>query len=252
MNDSQDIVTDSVLDGRLRLRQLRHGHRAGTDAILLAASTRLEPGDHVVDVGAGVGTVGLALALRAKDLTVRLLDVDPEMAALASDNCRLNGLELRVSVAQADLFDPDARRAAGLGEESASLVVTNPPFFLAEEGRESPYPAKARAHGLGRKRHHADWLRASLALLAPKGRLHAIHRPEALPALLAATEGRLGAVKIVPVHARAGGPAIRILLFGIKGSRAPMGIGPALVLHDADGRFTSEAEALHRGAAWAG
>ncbi len=50
-----------------------------------------------------------------------------------------------------------------------------------------------------------------------------------------------------PVLPKAGEPAIRILLAATKGSRAPFALDAPLVLHGADGRFTPEAEALHRG-----
>ena len=35
----------------------------------------------------------------------------------------------------------------------------------------------------------------------------------------------------------------------MKGSKAPLRIAPALILHEADGRLTSEADAIHRGEA---
>ena len=73
-----------------------------------------------------------------------------------------------------------------------------------------------------------------------------IHRPDSLPALLAACEGRFGDVTVLPVHARGQEPAIRILLRGIKGSRAPFRLAPPLVLHEEDGRFSAAAEAIHR------
>ena len=234
MND--DVFTDRLLGGRLTLRQSRRGHRAGTDAVLLAASVRPEPGDRLVDVGAGVGTVGLALGLRRPDLTGFLLEADPETAALARDNCRLNALEERLAVVEADLFDPQGRRHAGLEAEQASLLVTNPPFLIGSEARVSGDAGRARAHVLDHRAAplgHGDWLQAALSLLAPKGRLFLIHRPEALPALLAASDGRLGGIAITPILAKADAAAIRI--------------EPGLVLHDAAGRFTPEAERLHRG-----
>ncbi|HEX4765437.1 MAG TPA: methyltransferase [Lichenihabitans sp.] len=245
-----DIVTDAILAGRLRLRQPRTGHKAGTDAILLAAAADLRKDDRIVDVGAGVGTIGLALALREATLTGVLLEIDPATGALAGENCRLNGLDGRLCVAVADLFDRASREAAGLSDGTASLVVTNPPFLSGHESRPSPHPGRARAHSLeatdGRHRH-GDWLRAASSLLAPKGRLHLIHRPDALPALLVACEGRLGALRIRPIFGKPGAPAIRIILSGVKGSRAPSSIEPALILHEEDGRFTAAAEAIHRG-----
>lgn len=242
---------DGLLGGRLRLRQGAGGHRAGTDAVLLAAAAPIGPQDRFIDVGCGVGTVGLALALRVPAARGLLLDDDPVALALAEDNIRLNGCEGRLATTCADLFDPAARRAVGVACEQATLVVTNPPFFRGDDMRLSADPARIRAHALGRPgaaaRGHADWLRAALALLAPQGRFCAIHRPEALPQLLAGCAGRLGAIGLVPVHARRDTPAIRILLGGVKGSRAPLRIGPCLILHEPDGRFTPEAEALHAG-----
>ena len=59
-----ELTDDAVLGGRLRLKQMRRGHRVGHDAILLAAATQARDGDHAVDLGAGVGAAGLALAVR--------------------------------------------------------------------------------------------------------------------------------------------------------------------------------------------
>ena len=145
---------DTLLGGRLRVRQSRSGHRAGTDAVVLAACAAVRPGDRFVDVGAGVGTVGLALALRVPDATGVLLDIDAATIAVASGNCALNGLADRVSAVAADLFDAGARRAAGLAPESATLVVSNPPFYRAGEVRASADAARARAHVLGGTADH--------------------------------------------------------------------------------------------------
>jgi tRNA1(Val) A37 N6-methylase TrmN6 len=68
-----------------------------------------------------------------------------------------------------------------------------------------------------------------------------------LAAILGAAENRLGALALIPVHPRAGASAHRILVAGVKGSKAPLRIAPGLALHEADGRLTSEADALHRG-----
>ncbi len=96
----------------------------------------------------------------------------------------------------------------------------------------------------------AEWVRACLVLLAPGGALAMIHRAAALTQCLAAVEGRLGAaVTILPILPRAGEPAVRILLRGVKGSKAPLTLLAPLVLHEADGQFTPQADAIHRGEA---
>src|SRR2546421_8618129 len=80
------LTDDAILGGRLRLRQKRHGHRVGHDAILLAAATGAEPGEHVIDLGAGVGAAGLAFAARIPGVSVTLVEIDAELALLAADN----------------------------------------------------------------------------------------------------------------------------------------------------------------------
>src|SRR6516162_488097 len=90
------VSEDAILAGRLVLSQPRRGHRFGHDAILLAAACPAQPGDHVVDLGAGVGAAGLALASRVAGLSLTLVEIDPELSALAQANARQNGLCGRV------------------------------------------------------------------------------------------------------------------------------------------------------------
>ena len=94
--DAVQTSDDAVLGGRLRLRQPRRGHRVGHDAILLAAATGGRAGEQAVDLGAGVGGAGLALAARVAGLEVTLVEIDEACAALARENARLNGLDERV------------------------------------------------------------------------------------------------------------------------------------------------------------
>src|SRR5690606_28761077 len=130
----------------------------------------------------------------------------------------------------------------------ATAVFTNPPFYEPCAVRASPHGGRAQAHVLGEGGVGA-WMRACLALLAPGGRFAMIHLPVALKPILEACEGRLGAVRVVSIHARAGEAAGRIVVTGRKGSRAPLAIAPPFVVHEADGRFTWKAEAIHRGEA---
>ena len=68
-----DVTEDAFLGGQLRLRQLKSGHRAGHDAMLLAASTPARSGDRVADFGAGVGAAGLAVAKRVVGIDLVLV-----------------------------------------------------------------------------------------------------------------------------------------------------------------------------------
>jgi tRNA1(Val) A37 N6-methylase TrmN6 len=53
-------------------------------------------------------------------------------------------------------------------------------------------------------------------------------------------------VTVLPVHPKPVEPAIRMLVRATKGSRAPLTMLPGLVLNDAAGRPTAEAEAVLR------
>jgi len=249
MADADVMSLDAILGGQLRLRQRRDGHRVGLDAILLAAAAGPAV-DRFADVGAGVGAVGLALLQRWPTATAALIEIDAGLAALAEENAALNGLAERARIVVADVLAPVSRRAAGLADEAADLVATNPPYLAADAARVSPDPLRARAHvGGAGPAALAEWVVACLALLRPGGRFVMIQRADALPALLPAFAGRLGDLALRPVHPRADAPAIRLLISGTKGSKAPLRLLPGLTLHEADGAATPLAAAIQRGEA---
>jgi tRNA1(Val) A37 N6-methylase TrmN6 len=244
---------DALLNGRLQLRQPLRGHRVGSDAILLAAASPVEAGDRLIDIGAGVGAVGLALAQRCENAQALLVEIDPELAALASRNAVANNLAARARVAALDFLSAPERRNAGLIAGAADFVATNPPFFEPGGVRASPDAGRARAHVLARTKDGVAplhrWIVAALALLAPGGGFVMIQRPEALGAILAACERRLGSLALLPIHPRADQPAHRLIVGGVKGARGPLRLLPPLALHEASGAFTRLAEAIHRGEA---
>ena len=132
-----DVSDDAVLGGRLVLRQPLRGHRFGHDAILLAAAVPAVPGEHAVDLGAGVGAAGLALARRVMGLAVTLAEIDPALTALAAGNAARNDLGERVRAVCLDVEASAAAFAeAGLPPASAAHVLMNPPFNAASHRSE--------------------------------------------------------------------------------------------------------------------
>jgi len=235
------------LGGRLRLAQGEGGHRAGADAALLAAAAPRSCSGLLLDVGAGAGAVGLSAALLAASAYVGLVEIEPFACGLARCNIVDNALEARANVFETDLLDAKARRAAGLANDSADAVLTNPPYLTRGRNRVSPDPRRALAH-VGAA-PLAEWTRACLALLKSGGIFVMIHRADALADCLAAFDGRLGALALLPVAPRVGEAATRVLLRGVKGSRAPLTLCAPLVLHEAGGGFTPLADAIFRGEA---
>jgi tRNA1(Val) A37 N6-methylase TrmN6 len=241
-----ETTDDAILGGRLRLVQRRRGHRIGHDAILLAAATGARPGDHVVDLGSGVGAAGLALAIRIPDVTVVLVEIDPALAALAAENIERNGFAKRAHVVVLDVAAPsDAFAAAGLGPGAADRVMMNPPFNHPAQQNVSPDPQRRAAHAAPAA-SLGDWINAALRLLHSAGTLTMIWRADGLADVLAALSPRFAGIAILPVHGRAGQPAIRVIVRASKASRAPLSLLPGLVLNGADGRPTAEAERVLR------
>lgn len=243
-----ELTEDAVLGGRLRLMQKRRGHRVGHDAILLAAAAAPRPGDRVVDLGAGVGAAGLALAVRVPDVTVTLVEIDPELIAIAADNIMRNGMDARARAIMLDVAAPsEAFASLGLGPGSVDAVLMNPPFNDPARQNVSPDHGRRTAH-VAPAGALADWIKAALWLLHSAGTLTMIWRADGLTEVLSALEPRFGAVVVLPVHGRADKPAIRVIVRASKGSRAPLTIMPGLVLNDAGGKPTREAEDILRDA----
>jgi len=245
MSSTTDTTEDTVLGGRLRLRQPRKGHRVGHDAMLLAAAASAVAGEHAVELGAGVGAAGLALALRVADLRVTLVEIDPALVALANANAERNGLAGRVTAIVADATAPPRElSAAGLLPGCAQHVLMNPPFHDLSTARASPDPARAHAH-VATADTLAAWIATASRLLAHNGTVTLIWRADGLADVLAALNG-FGAIVVVPVHSNADAAAVRILVRATKGRRTPLQLRPSLVLNDAAGRPTAAAESILR------
>jgi tRNA1(Val) A37 N6-methylase TrmN6 len=238
---------DAVLGGRLVLRQPRSGHRVGHDAVLLAAGCSARPGERLVDLGAGVGAAGLAVARRIRDLSVTLVEIDAGLAALAQENAARNDLGGRVRAVCLDVAAPAAAfAAAGLAPGAANHALMNPPFNLAQNA--SPDRRRRLAHSAAHDTL-SRWLATAARLLRPDGVATLIWRADGLVSALAALTGSFGAISVLPVHPKPDAPAIRVLLRAVKGSRGLLTLMPGLILADAAGRPTDQAEAVLRDSA---
>src|SRR5581483_3834759 len=240
-----DVSEDAILGGRLVLRQPRRGHRFGHDAILLAAAVPARPGQRAVELGAGVGAAGLALAHRVAGLSLTLVEIDRALAALAKDNAQRNGMADRVQALCLDAeASADTFAAAGLPAACAAHVLMNPPFNVGQHNA-SPDPGRRAAH-IGTGETLARWLATAARLLDTDGVVTLIWRADALADVQAALARGFGGVTILPVYPRPGAGAIRVLACGVKASRAPLTMLPGLVLADAGNKPTPQAEAILR------
>lgn len=246
---------DAFLGGQVFALQPVKGYRAGIDAVLLAAAVDIAEGVSatVLDAGSGAGVVGLCLAARVADARVTMLERAPELTAFARENARRNGWAERISVLEGDLTGPAADLVtAGLKLESFDHVLANPPYYTEGRGTAAANSLKAGSHAMA-SQSLERWARFLAAAAKPGGQLTLIHRADALGDLLAVLSRRFGALRLRPIYPRASAPANRIIITGVKGSRAPLTLLPGLVLHGAKGvegrresAFTPQADTVLR------
>lgn len=235
---------DRLLGGRVRLCQPRGGFRAAIDPVLLAAAVPARPGEHVLEAGTGTGAAALCLLARVTEVRVTAIERDPALADLAAANAALNGAADRLTVIAGDVTARGiAREAAALG--ACAHAMANPPFHRA--GTPSPVAARRQAGHESPEAELADWVAAMARRLVPRGTLTLILPPARLPdALAACAAAAIGSVTFVPLWPRAGEPAKRVIVQGIRGGRAPCRLTAGLVLHRGDGRYTEAAERILR------
>jgi tRNA1(Val) A37 N6-methylase TrmN6 len=245
MTDASEFTEDAFLGGQLRLRQPKSGHRAGHDAMLLAAATPAQPGDRVVDFGAGVGAAGFALARRVAGVELVLVEIDEALAALARANASANAIAADVIVldvaSTADVF-----AAVGLSPDSADVVLMNPPFNDPARHRASPDRGREVAH-VATATTLESWVHAGRRILKSGGVLSLIWRADGLAEVLAALDRGFGSLKILPVHGDAATPAIRVLIRAIKGGKAPTQLHAALMLNDETAKPNKQAQEILAG-----
>lgn len=242
---------DAFHRGKFRLVQpAGKGHRAGMDAMVLAAAVPSGFAGSLADLGAGAGAAGLAVAARCSGADVTLIEASPEMAEYARRSLALDEnkpLNSRASLLTVDVtLSGAARTAAGLADSIFDFAIMNPPFNAMQD-RTSPDDLKKFAHVMDDGMFEA-WIRTAAAIVKPRGRLALIARPASLEPILAALSRRFGGAEIMPIHPRPGEPAIRVLLRATKGARGGLSLMAPLVLHESSGsRLASRAEAIANG-----
>lgn len=238
------MTSDAFLDGRLTLRQSAAGFRAGLDSVMLAAAVNPKRAARVLDLGCGAGAAALCLLTRRPDLSVTGLEPDEEARALCALNAEANAKSEQLRILAGSVERPPR----SLSAMSFDAAMMNPPFFVEGKEDAAPDPAKAAA-----RRGGAALLRAFIALaqrrVAPGGTLTAILPAARLVETLAAMTEGFGAIVIFPLWPKAGLPAKRVLVSGVKGRKTPLRLSTGLVLHQSNGRPTAEADAILRDAA---
>lgn len=245
---------DAFHKGGFYLKQpINSGHRAGIDAMLLASLVPEGASSTLADLGAGAGAAGMAVASRSK-IQALLVEADPRMAKFANESIALEQNQhlanrCKVLCADVELSGQD-RIKAGLIDNHFNYVIMNPPFNEPND-RATPDGLKAKAHVMSDDLFE-KWIKTAAAIAKPKGILCLIARPSSLSKILNACIGRFGGIELTSVQPKINEAAIRVLVTGVKSSKARMIIRPSLIMHEgnddgANNDYTELAEALING-----
>lgn len=132
--------TLDALSGHFKIFQLRDGHRFSTDDLLVAwyGTTHASRVDRALDLGSGIGSVGMTAAWRLPGAHFTTIEAQSESVRLARKSAKLNGLEDRFDIREGDFRDEKV-----LGEnERFDLILGSPPYFPLDAGIQSEHPQK--------------------------------------------------------------------------------------------------------------
>lgn len=214
---------DCFMDGRLKLIQSKDGYRFSIDAILLAEFVTIRQGDVVVDLGTGCGVIPLILLLTKYVGYAFGLEIQEELAGQAARNVLLNGFDDKMRVVLGDIKNHP------IAEESADVVICNPPYRQVKSGRINPDPRRAIA------RHEImasidDILRAARSVLRKKGRLALIYSSVRLADILVRMRRfNLEPKKIQIIYPDLNSGAKLVLVEAILGGRPGLKISSPIV-----------------------
>jgi tRNA1Val (adenine37-N6)-methyltransferase len=239
-NDYAILTTDSLFDARLKILQKKKGYRFSIDAAILAHHVNLKPTDVAVDLGTGCGVIPLILALQTPSATIYGIEIQKDLAELASRNVQLNGMEATITIVHRDM--KDLKSSVKLG--TFDVVFTNPPYHEVLSGRINPKAERAVA------RHEiradlSDVVSVAESLLKPSGRFVVIYPAERVTDLFV----RMRAFKLEPkllrlIHPKQGSEAILVVAEGLKHGNPGVSVSSPLIIYTPDGSYTEETKKI--------
>ena len=152
---------------QFRVAQDRCAMKISTDAVLLGSLVQSDAPKQILDIGTGTGVIALMLAQRFPEASLTALELDPEAASQARENCEQSPFSERLTVLQGRFQDfPE--------EECFDLLVSNPPFFPDHLPASDPKRQQAlHTDSLS----FAELLHKARQVLAPSGHFWVILPP---------------------------------------------------------------------------
>lgn len=237
LKHDEEITNDALFGGALSLRQpaRKTGYRVNVDALLLASFASARRARHAIDLGSGVGAVGLSLLHLGAAERLTMIEIEGALAELATLNADANGWSERAVAVTADV-----RTAAPDHRATADLVVCNPPYVPPGRGRVPLVGRRAKVGELD------AFLEAARVVAGRRARVAFVYPAIETTTLLSALRARgMEPKRLRAVHGRAEDPARVVLVEAALAKPGGLAIEPPFI-EMAGGKRTPELEALLR------
>lgn len=233
-------LDDLQLNG-LRLIQKKDGFCFGIDAVLLANFVDVRKNNSVVDLGTGTGIIPVLLAGKTQARSIIGLEIQADMAEMASRSIRLNNLQDRIGILCMDL----RKSVEHLGSSRFNVVVSNPPYINQGSGLLNPCDTKAIS------RHEImcnleDIISVANRLLISGGQFAMVHRPHRLVDIMYYMRKYSIEPKYLRfVHPSSGKRPNLLLVKGIKGAKPELRMMDPLYVYDENGNYSREIDKIY-------
>lgn len=236
MTSREDERIDDLQRNGYRIIQKTNGFCFGMDAVLLSGFAQVREGERAVDLGTGTGIIPILLEAKTQGRSFIGLEIQDEMADMASRSVKLNELEDRVQIVKGDI--KEASRL--FGKASFDVVTSNPPYMNDQHGLKNPHLPKAIS------RHEVlctlnDVVREAALLLKPGGRFYMVHRPHRLAEIISVLkEYKLEPKRMKLVHPFIDKDANMVLIEAVRGGKPMMKVEAPIVVYKEQGTYTDE------------
>lgn len=226
--------------------QSESNFRFGMDAVLLSGFAKVKRGEIAVDLGTGTGIIPILLEAKTEGKHFYGLELQPEMAEMASRSVRLNGLTEKIDIINGDICSLLPESTVGNIDMLKALygrvnvVTSNPPYMKAEHGLKNPEDAKAIA------RHEvkcslSDVCEAASRLLCAGGRFYMVHRPLRLPEIISEMKRfKLEPKRIKPVYPFIDKEANMVLIEAVRNAAPECRLEKPVIVYKEPGKYTDE------------
>jgi tRNA1Val (adenine37-N6)-methyltransferase len=213
------------------------------DAFLLTGFIEPKKNHRIIDLGTGGGVLPLLIAGQREVQSIYGLEIQPELVSMAARSVAMNGLTGKISIVEGDLRNfPDM-----LKPNSFDYVISNPPFFAADQGIISENQALAKAK-FEIDCTLEDVVKAAARLVRANGRVAFIYSAARLADLLLnMAKVHLSPTRLRPVYPKTGSDSNLVLFEARPSAKCPLEVLPPLTIYDETGEYSAEMNRIFNG-----